>query len=174
MIIRDADVIIKFLTGEGEDHKGRTFSSIIESDNKELERCHDAIQWVFMIHETSKHAHTYPVITEDIITIINRDSIIRGKVGDNLGRAKDRYEGFFGIVEGYEDPNIQRKWCKDYNHNLLRVTRIIRSLRLFKMEYAAYDFYTKVKAVGERLGVSKVTLEYWDKAMKNDVWESLQ
>lgn len=168
MIIR-GDSIISFLEGKTEDYKGRTFTSMLEWTNDQLEYCHDQVQWMFPLHEESKHANTYPIVDKDVVEKTKNSLEVR----NNLRLAKDRFERFYGFGP-YEDRDIQRKWCKDHNHNLLRVTRILRCLRLFGLEDEAFDFYRKAYAVGQRLGISNITLDYWDKAMNDDVWESLQ
>jgi len=168
MIIR-GQAIIDFLEGKSEDYRGRTFNDIISSGDKTLEQCHDAIQQIFPLHEESKHANTYPIVDKDVIEKASKSDTIKS----NLRLAKDRFERFYGIGQ-YDDVDKQRKWCGDHNHNLLRVTRIIRSLRLFGLEKEALDFHDKVMQVGNHFGISNKTADYWDKALLENMWESLQ
>lgn len=172
MIIR-GDSIISFLQGDSEDYRGRTFASMLEWSDEQLEYCHDQVQWMFPLHEESKHAATYPIVDRDVIEKIRAKGLIAHAIAINLIKAKDRFEKFYGIGT-YEDLDKQKKWCQNYNHNLLRVTRIIRSLRLFGLPDESKDFYTKVYAVGLKLNVSKITLNYWDKAQNEDIWKILQ
>ena len=168
MIIR-GDSIIEFLRGRVGDYKDRTFASMLEWTDKDLENCHDQVQWMFPLHEESQHANTYPIVDKDVIDKAKQYPEIK----DNLRLAKDRFERFYAIG-AYEDRDIQRKWCRDRNHNLLRVTRIIRCLRLFGLEEEAHDFYKKAYEVGEHFGISQLTKMYWSKAMFEDEWRSLQ
>lgn len=163
------DIIIYFLNGTGTDYKGRKFLEILKWEDKQLEQCHDQIQWIFPLHEDSNYAISYPIVDKELIEKINEDEIIK----DNLRKAKDRFEMFFGIGD-YEDVGIQKKWCKNYNHNLLRITRIIRCLRLFGLKNEAKDFYDKVYSVGNKLNISGITLKYWERALVEDVWGSLR
>ena len=168
-MIVSGQIIIDFLEGKAEDYKGRTFASMLEWTDEQLEQCHDQVQWMFPLHEESKHAYTYPIVDKDIIEKAKQSEVIRG----NLLLAKDRFEKFYGIGE-YNDVDKQRRWCRGRNHNLLRVTRIIRCLRLFGLEKEAQDFWSKCMRVGHALGISKVTMDYWDHAMDDDIWETLQ
>jgi len=167
MIVR-GDSIVSFLEGKSEDYRGRTFASMLGWSDRELESCHDQVQWIFPLHEESRHANTYPVLTKDVVEKARGSN----EVKCNLVKAKHMFERFLGVGE-CDDPDIQRRWCRDRNHNLLRVTRIIRSLRLLGLEDDARDFHAKVYAVGQRLGVNKTTLGYWDRALKDDVWGTL-
>jgi hypothetical protein len=169
MIITNADEIISFLEGTGTDHQGRTYAGMLEWGNEQLELCHDSIQQIFPLHEVSKHASTYPIITKDIVERANKNP----EILKNLLKATKRMERFFAIGE-YYDRDEQRKWCKDRNHNLLRITRIIRCLRLFGLDSAARDFYDEVVRAGNYFGLSQITLDYWHRAMYDDVWETLQ
>ena len=173
MIIR-GQTIIDFLEGKTTDYKGRTFDDIIQSDDETLEKCHDAIQQIFPLHLESKYAHTYPIVDKDVINKINESLEASHEIRCNLVKAKKRFEKFYGIGHDYFDPDKQRKWCKNGNHNLLRITRIIRSLRLFGLEDDARDFWRKVMTVGDALEISDTTIDYWSKAMiDDDVWGTL-
>lgn len=169
MIITDKNTILGFLRGNLTDYKGRLHEDIMNFDDKEMEKCHDSIQQIFPLHEISKHANTYPVLTPDIVNDAKQDNAIRY----NLLKAKDRFERFLAIGQ-YEDVDKQRKWCQERNHNLLRITRAIRCLRLFGLEDEAKDLYEKVMAVGDHFGIDAQTIHYWQKAYVEDVWGSLQ
>jgi len=169
MIITDKNTILGFLRGHLTDYKGRLHEDIMNFDDKEMEKCHDSIQQIFPLHEISKHANTYPVLTPSIVDDAKQDNTIQ----DNMRRAKDRFERFLAIGS-YEDVDKQRKWCQDRNHNLLRITRAIRCLRIFGLDDEATDLYRKVVAVGDHFGIGSQTIHYWQKAYNEDVWESLQ
>jgi len=173
MNITDSDTIIKFLSGNGTDHILRTYSDMLELNNFEMEKCHDQIQWLFPLHEFSKHARTCPILNEETVEKAKEVEAVKS----NLLRAKDRFERFLAIGD-YEDIDKQRKWCSKQNgrtnHNLLRVTRVIRCFRLFGLEDEAKDFYDKVVPVGDYFGVGEFTLNKWKQALTDNVWTTLQ
>lgn len=168
-IITDKNVIIGFLKGEIADPFDRMFEDILNFEDAEMEKCHQWIQQIFPLHEMSKHASTYPILTPEIV----KDAKQHPEIISNLHKAKDRFEKFLAIGN-YEDIDKQRKWCKHRNHNLLRITRVIRSLRLFGMEKEAKELYNNAIVTANRFGVSIVTILYWQKALKDDVWNPIQ
>lgn len=169
MIITNTEEIISFMEGEGTDHKGRIYQDTLSWSDVDLEQCHDQVQWIFPLHEDSRMARVWPVITKETAKA-GRDN---EKVLANLRAAKDRFEKFLCIGEN-EDFTRQNLWCRPRNHNLLRITRIIRSLRLFGLEEEAKSFYDKATEAGNRCGIDDITRGYWLKALTEDVWETLQ
>lgn len=168
MILKDADIIINFLLGKGTDHEGRTLKDILEFPDEEIEQCHDHIQWIFPLHEKSKFANTYPVLTPPVVQLARKSN----KIKNNLIKTKNRMEQFLGIGN-YNSEKKQMLWCQLENHNLLRITRIIRSLRIFGLEEEAKDFYNNVVEVGKKYYLPQNTFVYWERALNEDVWESL-
>jgi len=168
MIIRDSETILGFLRGDTFDYKGRTFDSMLRMTNEQLEKCHDQIQWMFPLHEESKHATTYPILTKETVSLAKQqDAIVL-----NMTLAKQRMEQFLGIGD-FDRIERQAEWCWNKNHNLLRITRILRSLRFFDLEKEADDFFRKVYKVGIKFNLSQETLLFWEKALVDDVWNSM-
>lgn len=190
----DTNKIISFLEGTGQDHRGRTFKDFLEADDTYLEGCHDFIQGVVPLHEESRFATTYPILTEETVEKAKQSETIK----KNLILAKERMERFYGIGKYYDDKKIEDWFNKGprntANHNLLRVTRIIRSLRLLGLETEAQDFYETVKKslikfidelmsnkmefwrYDRGIDLKKLydnTQVYWNKAANDDVWASL-
>ena len=170
MIIQDTKEIISFLENRSQDFKGRTFHDMINCSDVQMEKAHDQIQWMFPLHEESNHApQSYPILTTASTTEAKESQFVK----NNLKIAKDRMERFYSIGE-YDDIDKQRLWCRERNHNLLRITRIIRCLRHFDLEDEAKDFYSKIDTVGSHFGISGVTKAYWWRAMNEDVWQTLK
>jgi len=130
--------------------------------------CHDHIQQIFPNNQISVHASTYPVITLNTIKLI-KDTNKMVEIQHNLINALIRMYQFYAI-DNYNDINIQRKWCVNYNHNLLRITRIIRSLRLFELNIQAKDFYNTVLKIAKLRDINSITLDYWNIAINDDLW----
>ena len=170
MFITDKDVIVDFLTGKTPDYRKRYYKDIVGCDDEAMECCHDQVQWMWPLHEESNFASTYPIVTKEVIEEAKKNP----EVVNNLIKAKNRMESFFAIGP-YTDIQKQRKWCRPGNHNLLRITRIIRSLRLFGLDKEAEDFYLKaVQAASRFLNDNDATFEYWKKAMRGEPWETLR
>ena len=65
-------------------------------------------------------------------------------------------------------------WAANGDHNLLRITRIIRSLRFLGLQAESAAFYRDVLVVARWAGLSRTTLGYWRKASEDDVWHSMR
>lgn len=59
-----------------------------------------------------------------------------------------------------------RNWVHRYDHNHLRITRIIRSLRVLGLDREAQAFYNAVKDIQVQSTISDRSLRYWTRAME--------
>ena len=172
MQITSQILIVGFLTNSLPDYKRRWHHQILKFTDEELELCHDQIQWMFPLHEESAFAKTYPVLTPSVIEACNKSD----EVKKNMILAAERMSSFYGLE--IDEPAIHERWTRSQlgrpNHNLLRITRIIRSLRFMDLEAEAKVFHMFASKIGIQQNLSKKTFEYWDKALNNDVWESLR
>jgi hypothetical protein len=163
--------ILNFFIDNGTDYKGRTLDEILNMSDTKLEVIHNIIQWVFPLHEKSYHAVDSPVLSEEDIQKINSSIVAKSKMLCCI----NRFCSFFGIdLEDNEyDKDIVKHWCHDGNHNLLRITRIIRSLRLFGEEDLAKKFYSICLKIANENNINSITLEFWRKAMFDNLLDSL-
>lgn len=168
MIITDKDWIIKFLSNKQCDYKGRLYSDILHCTDREMELCHDQVQWIFPLHEASGHALTYPIINRDIVTECKDNE----EVLENISNAVKRMTNFYAFDS--KDRNKQKVWCKGFNHNLLRITRIIRSSRLLGLDEEANEFYRHAKDAGDYFDIGNVAKAYWWRARYEDLFKTLR
>lgn len=164
--------VLKYLEGQAPDYLGRYYTDTLKWSDKELEKCHDQVQWVFPLHEASKHAFVHPVVTKDIAELASTSEKVRA----NLLAATERYKEFFGIGN-YWDSKKHALWFTSGNHNLLRITRIIRSLRLFGLETEAANFRNAAIAAGPgdlSPEEARDVLSYWYHAIADDIWTPMQ
>ncbi|MDI1327257.1 MAG: opioid growth factor receptor-related protein [Brevundimonas sp.] len=143
-------VITAFLEGEGRDARGRTLFDVLAMDNAALESHHDFIQWLFPLREPSRAVPDAPVLTDaDVETI--RES---GMAQIALAAATDRMDAFYRATHDWLMPN---------DHNHLRITRIIRSLRLLVGDNEADAFKAAILSRVEttRAPVSARSRGYW-------------
>ncbi|KQY79704.1 MULTISPECIES: opioid growth factor receptor-related protein [unclassified Brevundimonas] len=142
--------ITAFLEGEGPDARGRTLFDILAMDNSALEQSHDYIQWLFPLREPSRAVPDAPVLTDAEVEAI-RDS---GMAQIALAAATDRMDAFYRATHDWLMPN---------DHNHLRITRIIRSLRLLVGDDEADAFKAAILSRVEmtRAPVSVRSRGYW-------------
>ena len=123
--------IVGFLEGKTPDHRGRILAMLLQQTDQQAERTHDYIQWLLPLDEPSRSINGVPVLTELEIDEIRQSSLAQ----INLAKSA---RWFLGFLERNDH------WITKYNHNHLRITRVIKSLRLLTSDEAADEFRDKV------------------------------
>ena len=143
-----------YLLNIGTDRRGRRLDEVLEFSDDALERVHDYIQWLFPLPTRSSAQPDAPVLSEDEIAAIRRDD----RAVANLRRAARR------MIQFYDRTNWWLPW-NDHNH--LRISRILQSLRLLAGHDEAGSFYAAILARHQAAGspVNPHNLRYWAKAM---------
>ena len=166
-----------------EDYRGRDINDILAMSNPALERSHDYIQILFPLPEPSPINPCAPVITRDVRDAFYWHPHLRDRLREALDRMLDFYG--FGPAEISTDtdgngrshsispvPDSQlfktrsaRTWLQRMNHNHLRITRILRCLRVLGEEGAARAFLTALEGNDSEAVVGARSRMYWDRAM---------
>lgn len=143
-----------YLAGEGSDGRGRTIEDVLALPDEALERIHDYIQWLFPLPTRSMAQPGSPVLNPDEVAAIRADE----RALANLRRAAERMRLFYERTEN---------WLNPHDHNHLRITRILQSLRLLAGENDARLFYQAVMARHQAAGspVNRQSLGYWERAV---------
>ncbi len=133
--------LVNFLNETGPDHQGRYLRDIWNFDDKAIEQTHDFIQWMFPLTEKSMSVPGVPTLYAEDVEAIRASEFARA----NLEKSALWYLGF-----------LQRNdhWITAYDHNHLRITRVIKSLRLLVSKETAKGFLNSVfDIVGDRVNV---------------------
>jgi hypothetical protein len=146
----DAGAVASFLEGDGRDGRGRTVFDVLSMNDADLERTHDFIQWLFPLPERSAAVPDAPVLTEAEVETIRTSTLAQCA----LAAATDRMAAFYAATP---------HWLAPHDHNHLRITRIIRSLRLLSGAEQADAFKSVIMARVEatRAPVNARSLGYW-------------
>ena len=112
-----ADTVVRFLEGLTTDGRGKQITEILDQDDWFWENNNDFIQWLFPLDEESSAVRNSPVLNEQEIELIRASEAARG----SLLASTDRYKVFLLNTT---------QWKNSYDHNHLRITRVIKSLRL--------------------------------------------
>ena len=132
------DRLINFYLGKSSDDAGRTIEDIWRFSFSDLEEVHDYIQWLFPLKTRSAFNPDAPTLRSDTITAFHDDPSLR----DRVRRSLEVMLTFYGLELDRSDPThpVIRKnttfptrsvsWLQPYDHNHLRLTRILTSLRL--------------------------------------------
>lgn len=167
------DPLIAFYRGEATDAAGRRIEEILAWSDGELEAVHDYIQWLFPLSEPSVFSSSAPIVTPAVARSFRDDPALRA----TLTRAFDRFLEFLGlesrrtpagleIVRGPRFAERSRTWLHPGNHNFLRITRVLKSLRLLGLEDLAEGFLLGLEEIYREHSavIGTVTHAYWREA----------
>ena len=145
--------LFNFLANKGPDFKDRYISDLLKFTDRDFEEKHDFIQWIFPTNESSTIALEIPLVDDEIITLVKKSEIAQS----NIQKATDLYLGFL-----YRNSH----WIKQHDHNHLRITRAIKSLRLLLGDKEADDFKKNIYGMlgGRILVIHENARRYWSKA----------
>jgi hypothetical protein len=174
---RDADRLRRFFAG-GTDDEGRTLDEIAGWDDARLEMVHDYIQWLFPLPERSGANPSAPVLDAESIAAIRGYAEMQGR----LRAGFERMLAFYGfaleedaLVEGPRFAASSRNWLHAGNHNHLRLTRMLRSLRVLGLEREAMLLWDALRALYERESaagrrtIAAETFAFWKRAATSPI-----
>ncbi|PMD34734.1 hypothetical protein L207DRAFT_588248 [Hyaloscypha variabilis F] len=164
-----ASSLISFYEGTGRDHRGRRLSEILRWDAARLESSHDYIQTMFPLPEASGVNWDAPVINRQVFDAFRSRVELRGHLRDSF----QKILWFYGFKLVYEDGEAKvskganygehsGNWNNRFDHNHLRITRIIRSLRVLGLEDEAKAFRIAIASSATR--VDPRSREFWRRA----------
>lgn len=152
---------------------------ILAWPDEELEYTHDFIQWLFPTCQPSAFNPDAPLVGNATIAAFKDDPTLRQAIKS----AFERMIRFYGL-ELHSDKDNQRvvrsanwdarsaKWLTRGNHNLLRITRILASLRLLGLADLARAFFVALEEVYESpkgAVIGPVTYKFWKSAAQDEI-----
>jgi hypothetical protein len=165
--------LLAFYRGEALDGNGRTLEELWSWTDDRLEGVHDYIQWMFPLSVRSGANPTAPVLGPATIEAFRSSEALRERLQRSLrvmlrfyGLEDTRTAGALHIVRGERFARRARVWLWPGNHNHLRLTRIMTSLRqlgLAAQSRALWECLSQIAAdFPDR--VTPTTLAYWRSA----------
>jgi hypothetical protein len=146
--------IIKFYSDEP-NPSGYTWTYVMSWSDDDLETIHDFIQWLFPTDERSRFNPDAPVLDANDIMAFKAPGF-----QERLDQAIERFRKFYKF--GSNAP----WWAMPFDHNLLRITRIIRCLSLLKGIDAAAAFKDEAKKTALTSNVPlHGSIAFWEKAV---------
>lgn len=143
-----------FLRGTGRDGRGRRLADVLAFDDARIEAVHDFIQWLFPLAERSRAVPGAPVLGAAEAAAIRGDP-----------QAQDGFRaGFRRMARFYADTD---GWLTEYDHNHLRITRIIAATRNLLGPADAAAFHAAMMARNTAAGapVNRDSLRFWRAAL---------
>lgn len=162
--------IARFISGKASDKFGRNIEQLLAYNHFWLEHDHKYIQVLFPIDEGTKFNQHAPLVTQadrDVFANSKDLRIAHLKALDLLlefwGLQRDGCE-IFSMLALSPATHV---WLKSYDHNQLRLTRVIRSLYLLGNEQVATNLCDFLISAAKETGtVSDKTVDYWRNALK--------
>lgn len=139
-----------YLVGVGRDGRGRLAADALAFSDERLEEVHDYIQWLFPLQTRSGAQPGAPVLTPAEMDVIRMDR----NAQNTLAKAAERMLLFYQNTQW---------WLSSFDHNHLRITRIIHSLKLLVSPEEARRFHYAILAINEAAGssVNARSLQFW-------------
>jgi hypothetical protein len=167
-----SNALIAFYAGQRPDHRGRLLSEIQNWDFEQLEDVHDFIQWLFPLPEPSPVNPSAPTLDRASIEEFRRRPDLQAALLTSF-RTMLAFYGFELVSE--TPPEIRRSqnfaeqspnWLSPNNHNHLRITRILRALRLLGLEAYAQAFFDALDAIYKEkpARITATTYDFWQRA----------
>lgn len=167
--------LLNFYRGTGQDNLGRTLEEMWAWDDHRLEHCHNYIQWMFPSDEPSAFNGDAPVLTDDEIQAFQSSDKLQVQLRTSFAEILAFYG--FQLREGNGELSVEKtdrfeakaqNWLTTRNHNHLRITRILKCLRLTGLERYAQAFLFALEGVGKQRPdvIGEETLRYWRSAVK--------
>jgi len=165
--------LIAFYRGVASDSEQRRLDEILDWDDSDLEAVHDFIQWLFPLPDASAFNPDAPLLTAADIAEFRRDPALRA----NLLRAARRMFAFYGFDLTETGEGVQAARASDFaerrhvlyggfNHNHLRITRILKSLTLLDLGEVARQFLTAIRVNDQRQSLPRESVAYWTDAIE--------
>lgn len=164
-------MIVPFYLGEKPDLKGRTIQQIWTWDFEALESVHDYIQWLFPLSDKSNFNFYAPTVDEQVIETFRKNPLLQ----QNLLRSFSIMLNFYGlkvdkdkqgkitVERSKEYPSRKREWVQMFDHNYLRITRILKCLMTFDLQEEAQAFYDCLSHMYQenKVQIGRETFQYW-------------
>ncbi len=168
--------LLAFYSGESPDDRGRKLANILKWNDDELENIHDFIQWMFPLRERSGANPQAPVLDESTVEQFHSRGDLQEKLRASLRRMLKFYglelktEGPLAVVEGQNFASRSATWLTTGNHNHLRITRMIKSLKTLGLGNEADALFACLRVIYQRQSarstspISARTFQFWQDA----------
>jgi hypothetical protein len=164
--------IVAFYQGKATDAYGRLLQDIWQADDQWLEDVHNYIQTLFPNQDPSKFNASAPLVDRGTIAAFQKDATLR----DNLAKSLDVMLRFYGlqyrpnsqeVVQREDFPRKAANWLNPYNHNFLRITRILKCLMALGLPERAEALFRYLQELYQqhREEIGEETMAYWTDAI---------
>lgn len=170
--------LIDFYRGTGKDDVGRSISEVWQFDHALLESTHAYIQWLFPLATASKFNANAPLLDDETIALWNGDDKLKTRLEKSLRVMLPFYgldlapaAGTIVVIKKAANYASRKDNWQDadagfINHNLLRLTRILESLRVLGLTRESLALYRCLEAIQKEdsAKIPAKTLSFWKRA----------
>ena len=158
--------LVSFYRNETPNNDGYKIEEILSWGPDQWEACHSFIQWLFPTTTKSNFNPEAPVLTEEDIELFSKDLHLSTVFDDVVSKMMDIYgielELEYEALKWREDGDHDVQWwLKTFNHNALRITRILECLNHFGRHELAKRLYEFLIASRP---ISPTTKGFWSRA----------
>jgi len=168
------ETVVKFYRKEIPDAEGRLIDEIRSWNNERLEYIHDYIQWLFPLRKKGSTNFNAPVLDNNQISVFHNDKKLQNEITESLkvmlkfyGLEYNCQEGYINITKSDSWNERKKVWLTYGNHNFLRITRILTSLRILGLSVQSKAFFEALSRIYESEGyeiIGTQTFEIWKSA----------
>ena len=172
----EGDAIVEFYRGQRPDSEGRLLQDLWAWDDDALEAVHDYIQWLFPLAVPSGVNPDAPLVSPRTVAAFAGDPELRAR----LARSFERMLAFYGlervtapagvhIRRGSHFAARSRVWLRPFNHNFLRLTRILTCLRTLGLPDEAAALFRCLEELvrsGAKDVIGDRTFDFWQRAAR--------
>lgn len=164
--------IVEFYRGNRGNQNDDYLEQMLTWTDGALEMDHDWVQWAFPSNEPSMLNGESPVLSKAESEAFEADPELQVKVQHTF----NRFLEFLGFEMTCENDVVEIKTRYDglplilqgFNHNMLRITRVLKSLRLTGNTRYAVAFYDALRPF--KSCFSPNTWSYWEDAVFQPLW----
>ena len=167
--------ILAFYLGQQPDSQGRAIEDIWSWDYQKLESVHNYIQWLFPLREKSRFNSSAPTLNDEVIHAFRTSEELRNRLIHSFTvmlafyglECREGENAEIVIAKSEEYLSRKREWIERFNHNYLRLTRILTSLtELGLKDYALALFKCLDELYNEeKASIGLETYTYWKNAV---------
>lgn len=166
--------LIDFYLSRRPDSRDRMISDIWVEDDDWLEYTHDYVQWLFPLKTRSRYNSSAPTLDEATIKAFRTSENLKKCLIRSL-QVMLKFYGFqlqemsgtsVTVTKSDEYEKKKSNWLSSGNHNFLRITRIITSLRILGLKGYSDAFFRCLDQVyrEHRNTIGTETYRYWKTA----------
>ncbi|MCU0546397.1 MAG: opioid growth factor receptor-related protein [Oscillatoriaceae cyanobacterium Prado104] len=171
------DPILAFYLGQQPNSQGRAIEDIWSWNCENLESVHNYIQWLFPLREKSRFNTNAPTLSDRAIQAFRTSDELRNRLAKSLKimlafyglECLEGQDGKIVIVKSGEYLSRSREWLERFNHNYLRLTRILTSLRILGLENYAVALFRCLDEIYKenQENIGGETYSYWKNAVNS-------